>query len=556
MSTDISDIHRLLSPFLVTGLAGTELTQAEREMLSEGPPAGLILFHRNVESAAQLGRLTGEVTSLVEAASGLPPLIMADHEGGRISVLARAIGVPPSQMAAWRPRSEELLAGIAAATSRLMRICGINLSLSPVADVNSEPLNPVIGTRSFGEDPEIVSSAVRIAVRAIAGEGMLSCLKHFPGHGAASLDSHLTLPVIGRTIEQLREEELPPFIAGIEEGADTVMMAHIALTEHDLPASLDRRIVTGLLREKLGFEGVVITDALEMAGALPAGRAMKSVEPASGGRKSGDAVPATIAARALEAGNDLLLMSRPLEEVYAELALHSAPLGKELSTAALAERMEGSAARIVSLRDRANETFKGDPSPADLQAFLDKGGYASVNEALLMRSVFSVAGSDSPGNSGRWSGEPVLPVFLGEKPDFDSYVVRRFIFRVLRGLDEAGPYVDPGDGIPDHVSERVPERFSGPDQLSPVRTGDGLETGLYLFEPVRRPAARRALFILCRKAPPEDVIRAVAAGYDSLVVAGRPWDAALLPPGSSVVVTYGIYDAAADLVAGMIQGRV
>ena len=101
MSADISDIHRLLSPFLVTGLAGTELTHSEREMLSRAPPAGVILFHRNVVDADQLRRLTGEVKSLVEKVSGLTPLIMADHEGGRISVLSRAIGTPPSQMAAW-----------------------------------------------------------------------------------------------------------------------------------------------------------------------------------------------------------------------------------------------------------------------------------------------------------------------------------------------------------------------------------------------------------------------------------------------------------------------
>jgi beta-glucosidase-like glycosyl hydrolase len=549
MDTDISDIHRLLSPFLVTGLAGTELTHNEREMLSQAPPAGVILFHRNVESAGQLGRLTGEIKSLVEEATGLTPLIMADHEGGRISVLSRAIGAPPSQMAAWRPGSGELLAGIVAATSRLMSVCGINLSLSPVADVNSEPLNPVIGTRSFGEDPEEVSAAVRIAVRALAGEGMLSCLKHFPGHGAAALDSHLTLPVIGRTIEELRKEELPPFIAGIEEGADTVMTAHIALTEGDSPASLDSEIVTELLRGKLGFEGVVITDALEMAGVLPDGLAMKSVDPASGRRKSGAAVPASIAARALGAGNDLLLMSRPLEEVYSELALHSAVLVDELSTAALAGRMEESAERIVSLRERADTASEEDPSTGGLQTFLDRGRDAYLNAALLTGSLCSAA------------SETVAPVFLGAGSDFDSYVVRTFIFRVLEGLAGVGPYEehpdeDHRDDHPDRVSGRVQERFFDPDNLAPVETDGGLETGLYLFEPVMRPVSKRVLFLLCRKPPPEDVIRTVAAGYDSVVAAGRPWDAALLPPGTSVVVTYGIYDAAADRIASMIRGGI
>jgi beta-glucosidase-like glycosyl hydrolase len=554
MDTDISNIHRLLSPFLVTGLAGTELTHTEREMLSQAPPAGVILFHRNVESAGQLDRLTGEVKSLIEEATGLTPLVMADHEGGRISVLSRAIGAPPSQMAAWRPGSGELLAGIVAATSRLMSVCGINLSLSPVADVNSEPLNPVIGTRSFGEDPEEVSAAVRIAVRALAGEGMLSCLKHFPGHGAAALDSHLTLPVIGRTIEELRKEELTPFIVGIEEGADTVMTAHIALSEGDPPASLDSEIVTDLLRGKLGFKGVVITDALEMAGVLPDGLAMKSVDPASGRRKSGSAVPASIAARALGVGNDLLLMSRPLEEVYSELALHSAVLGDELSTAALAGRMEESVERIVSLRERANEASQEDPSTGELQASLDRGRDAYLNAALLTGSLCFSA------------GETVAPVFLGAESDFDSYVVRRFIFRVLEGLAGVGPYEehphddhphdDHRNDHPDRVSDRVPERFFDPDKLGPVGTDGGLETGLYLFEPVMRPVSKKVLFLLCRKPPPEDVIRTVAAGYDSVVAAGRPWDAALLPPGTSVVVTYGIYDAAADRIAGMIRGGI
>jgi len=452
-------------------------------------------------------------------------------------------------MAAWRPGSGKLLAGIVAATSRLMSVCGINLSLSPVADVNSEPLNPVIGTRSFGEDPEEVSAAVRIAVRALAGEGMLSCLKHFPGHGAAALDSHLTLPVIGRTIEELRKEELPPFIAGIEEGADTVMTAHIALTEGDPPASLDSEIVTGLLRGKLGFKGVVITDALEMAGVLPDGLAMKSVDPASGRRKSSAAVPASIAARALGAGNDLLLMSRPLEEVYSELALYSAVLVDELSTAALAGRMEESAERIVSLRERANTASEEDPSTGGLQTSLDRGRDAYLNAALLTGSLCSAA------------SETVAPVFLGAESDFDSYVVRRFIFRVLEGLAGVGPYEghpddDHRDDYPDRVSGRVQERFFDPDKLAPVGTDGGLETGLYLFEPVMRPVSKRVLFLLCRKPPPEDVIRTVAAGYDSVVAAGRPWDAALLPPGTSVVVTYGIYDAAADRIASMIRGGI
>ena len=522
MSSEINEIHRLLAPFLVTGLAGTELTPAERELLSLAPPAGVILFQRNVESIEQLCNLTHDIKAIVETASGLPPLIMADHEGGRISVLAGAIGAPPSQMAAWKPRSEKLLSGIVSCTVLKMKRCGVNLTLSPVADVASEPLNPVIGTRSFGEDPETVSDAVRIAVRAIAGEGMLSCLKHFPGHGATVLDSHLALPVAGRSIGQLREVELPPFIAGIGEGADMVMTAHIAMIDGDPPASLDREIVTGLLREELGFDGVVITDALEMAGALPDGIAMRSIDPAGGG-KAGDTVPAAVTARALEAGNDLLLMSRPVGEVYAELELHEGDLAEALAGAALAGLMEESAARIAAIRRKASVCSAG--------TMVDQAANGRCDESLLMKKILFPDEADGP----------ALPVFLGAKTDFDSYVVRRFISRVLEGLDRP---------------DSVPERHIDPEALIPVRTGDGEETGLYLFEPIRRPAVGRSLIMLCRKPPPGKVVRTVASGYDSVVVAGRPWDAALLPSDSSVAVTYGVYDAAADYIAKIIRGRV
>ncbi len=521
MSGSISDIHIQLAPFLITGLSGPELTPAERELLALAPPAGVILFHRNIESIVQLRRLTEEIRTVIESASGMQPLIMADHEGGRISVLAAAIGAPPSQMAAWAPRSGEILSGIVGFTMARMRECGINVTLSPVADVASEPLNPVIGTRSFGDGPETVSEAVRTAVRAISGEGLLSCLKHFPGHGATVFDSHLTLPAAGRTVDQLREKDLPPFKAGIEAGADMVMTAHIALAGSDMPASLDRGIVTGLLREELGFAGVVITDALEMAGALPDRIAMKAIDPAGEG-KVVDAVPALVMARALEAGDDLLLMSRPVAEVYEELELHESLLRDSLSGASLKELMERSKERIAAMRERMPAVNNGSPEPDDA---------GCREESLLMEKLLPDPGAVAP----------AVPVFLGDMKDFGSYVVRRFIFRVLAGIGQPGP-------LPDLPIRR--------DDLHPVLTGEGRESGLFTFEPVSGPDTARSLVLLCRKPPPGDVIRDLAAGFDSVVAAERPWDAGLLPPGTSTAMTYGTFDAAADRLAGMLRERV
>ena len=519
MSGSISDIHLQLAPHLITGLSGTELTPAERELLSLAPPAGVILFHRNVESIDQLRRLTGDIRNVIEAASGMLPLVMADHEGGRISVLAAAIGAPPSPMAAWAPRSREILSGITASTASKMSGCGINVTLSPAADVASEPLNPVIGTRSYGEDPDTVSEAVRTAVQAIAGEGMLSCLKHFPGHGSTVLDSHLTLPVVDRTVDQLREVEIPPFRAGIGEMADMVMTAHIALTGRDMPASLDRGIITEILREELGFTGVVITDALEMAGVLPDGIAMKSIDP-SGARKAADAVPASIAAKALEAGNDLLLMSRPVAEVYAELGVNETSLREMLSGVDMEELMERSSERIAAMRKRISAVRDDVPGP-------DPGGCRE--ESLLLERLLPDPGAIAP----------ALPVFLGEKKDFESYVVRRFIFRLLGGIGH------PGTPLEEPIVT---------DDLRPVMTDDGRESGLFTFEPVNGPDKARSLVLVCRRPPPGDVIRGLAAGFDSVVAAERPWDAVSLPPGTSAVVTYGTFDAAADRLAGMLQG--
>jgi beta-N-acetylhexosaminidase len=527
MSIKTADIHRELSSLLVAGLAGTRLTDGERRLLEEAPPAGLILFGRNVESAGQLRKLTGDITSVVTEASGLPPLIMADHEGGRISVLAEAIGAPPSQMAAWRPGSGELLAEIVSRTARQMMECGFNLTLSPVADVNSEPNNPVIGTRSFGESADVVSPAVRIAVKAIAGEGMLSCLKHFPGHGATALDSHVTLPVTGRSIEQIREEELPPFIAGIEEGADMVMTAHIAQTGEDPPASLDPRIVTDLLRGILSFEGVVITDALEMAGA-------------------GSEAPVTIAASAIEAGNDLLLMSRPIEEVYAEVSSFSAALETGLDACRRAGLVGLHSARIRSIRERMipGGIVGGHVGREGIMP----DGIASAASSFEADMIVSTAGLERLATVSL----PLSPVFLGYQSDFESPVVSRFIGRVLDGLGRGRfSHIErDGDG-----SIKYAPGPGGTGSLVPVEGLQDDAAGLFLLDPGGKTGSGRALLLLCRRPLPGELVGRMSVEYEFVVAAEGPWDVSLLDPGIPVAVTYGTYDAAADRVAELLKGR-
>ncbi len=259
---------RNLTGRMIVGVSEAELTEDEESLFREYPPAGVILFPRNVTGKEQLRKLTSDIESVIVSSSGLKPFLCADHEGGRISVLAGALGVPPSQMALGRCLDPTLCRDVFTATARLARSAGINTLLSPVADVNSNRENPVIGTRSFGETPELAGKFTAIAVDAVASEGVISCAKHFPGHGASSADSHMTLPLIPRSDGELEDFELVPFREAVSAGVPMVMVGHIAFGERLIPASMDGSIIGGWLRGRLGFNGVVLTDALEMEGAF------------------------------------------------------------------------------------------------------------------------------------------------------------------------------------------------------------------------------------------------------------------------------------------------
>ncbi|MBD3179972.1 MAG: hypothetical protein GF417_10445, partial [Candidatus Latescibacteria bacterium] len=238
----------------VAGISGPYLSEEEIGLIKEYPPAGIILFARNVEDARQLRKLTSEL-------SGINPdlLIMADHEGGMISVLADGAGVPPSQFAMGRVESGELRREVYRETASRMRCLGVDTLLGPLADINSNPENPVIGTRAFPGSAGEVGRLVAEEVEEFRRAGLLTCLKHFPGHGGTGTDSHLALPEApGLSTENGRIAAIP-FRNGIEAGADMVMTGHLEVGESGIPSSLDRPVID-YLRSALGFEGVVITD--------------------------------------------------------------------------------------------------------------------------------------------------------------------------------------------------------------------------------------------------------------------------------------------------------
>ncbi|MEX2542134.1 MAG: beta-N-acetylhexosaminidase [Trueperaceae bacterium] len=242
-------------------LSGQQLTPDERAFLSERRPGGVCLFGRNVADRFQVAELVAELRSL----AGPDLLVAADQEGGGVIRLSD-LPYPPGAMALGAADDPLLTRQVAAATGRGLRALGINVDFAPVADVNSNPANPVIADRSFGADPEHVARHVVAFVHGLQETGVAATVKHFPGHGDVARDSHLELQTLARSAQMLERLELPPFLAAIATGVAAVMSAHIVLSAIDpeAPATLSAPVLTGLLRDRLGFSGVVFTDALDM----------------------------------------------------------------------------------------------------------------------------------------------------------------------------------------------------------------------------------------------------------------------------------------------------
>ncbi|MFA6890416.1 MAG: beta-N-acetylhexosaminidase, partial [Bacilli bacterium] len=236
------------------------------QLIEEYQVANIILFARNIHSIEQLSKLNRTIHQKVMDNTGLMPLIAIDQEGGIVTRIMSGATFCPGAMTlcATQPENANKIGSIM--SEELSRL-GINLNLAPVLDVNNNPKNPVIGVRSYSDDPKMVALMGVEFIKGMQKDGLLATAKHFPGHGDVIVDSHLGLPVIDKTIEEIQKVELVPFKKAIENGIKAIMSAHIYFTAYETngcPATLSHRIMTGLLREELGFEGLIISDCMEM----------------------------------------------------------------------------------------------------------------------------------------------------------------------------------------------------------------------------------------------------------------------------------------------------
>jgi len=331
-----SDLSRLAMTVLQPGYAGATLPDWMRGALDQGL-GGVVLFARN----HPLDRAAREIR-----AHSPDAIIAVDEEGGTITRFEVETGSSvPGNRALGVVNDVKLTERVARQIGRMLARAGVSLDYAPTADVNANPANPVIGVRSFGPDPALVARHTAAYVHGVQGAGVAACAKHFPGHGDTTTDSHLALPTVHATRDLLAERDLPPFRAAIEAGVRSIMCGHLLVPalDPDLPATLSRAALTELLRGELGFDGMLVTDAIEM----------RAVAAMFG--------PGEIAVRALAAGADAICAGLVTEDgLY---AIRDAIVDAVRSGALPEDRLAEAAARVRAvstwyraqalLRDRA-----------------------------------------------------------------------------------------------------------------------------------------------------------------------------------------------------------
>jgi beta-N-acetylhexosaminidase len=328
------ELRRYVGQLMVIGFKGTTASKEIKELIRDHHVGGIILFGRNIGMPKEILTLTNELQRTAkEAGHAQPLLICIDQENGVVRRLGEGTTIFPGAMLLGATDQPENAYKVGYATGKELKALGINWNLAPVVDVNNNAENPVIGVRSFGESAEKVAAFGKMTVKGMQDAGVMTTLKHFPGHGDTNVDSHLDLPIISHDMDRLMEIELKPFMENIDAGADTVMSAHVCFPAIEdtpgLPATLSKKVITGLLREKLHFDGVVTTDCMEM----------NAIANTIGTAKGG--------AEAIKAGVDIVMVSHrhnlqkeTIEAIIAEVESGEIPFSKILEAAGRVKRLK------------------------------------------------------------------------------------------------------------------------------------------------------------------------------------------------------------------------
>ncbi|OPJ60780.1 beta-N-acetylhexosaminidase [Clostridium oryzae] len=304
------------------------------EIIKNKNVGNVILFTRNIGNKEEVKKLTTNLQQKLVKHNGIPGFISIDQEGGMVTRLAEEVTAFPGNMAFGAANEAGSTFRQGKIEGEELRILGINMNLAPVMDVNCNPKNPVIGCRSYGDDPEKVSQLGIDLIKGLKESNVLAVAKHFPGHGDTDVDSHLSLPVVNHDMERLQNIELLPFKKAINAGVDAIMSAHVlfpAIESEKKPGTLSYNVLTSLLKKELGFNGIVVTDCMEM----------KAIADFYGSDKA--------AVMAIKAGADLLCISHT-KEVQEKCidAIKTAVLNGEIAE----ERIDESVIKIIEIKNK------------------------------------------------------------------------------------------------------------------------------------------------------------------------------------------------------------
>jgi beta-N-acetylhexosaminidase len=500
-----ADLAALARGVIGVGFPGTTADTAPLDALRAFGPGALILFARNVGTPGELRDLVG---SLRETASP-PPLITVDQEGGRVERIQHGVAALPSAMAVGATGDVALAEKLGTLLGRDLARLGINVDLAPVADLSLQPRSVVVATRAYGDDPERVGAFAGAFAHGLERAGVAATVKHFPGHGSTAEDSHVALPRVSADAATLRARDLVPFARAIaDRAASIVITAHVVIEafDPDRPATISHKVLTGLLRGELGYDGIVATDCLEMdaiAGSM--GTVRGAVE-------------------ALAAGADLLLISHHLELAQqAADAIVAAVDAGEIPLARLQEaheRVRGLRERLAKPSELAEPVDDEWPLDAARRAVTVLRGDARLRAGKPVTVIsFEGTGVDNVARSGGRAR-------ADETPSLSSALRRRgWKSEVMRVP------LEPAASDIDVLLEHVPALG---DREFVIVTRDA-----HLY-----PAQKDA------------VTRILALAPDALVVSARsPYDALLWPQAQRVICIYGGQIVSLEGCADVLSGR-
>ncbi len=351
-----------IGQLLMVGFDGSTPSKEVESLIKKNHVGGVILFSRNLKTPLQCAKLTQSLQALSKES---PLLIGIDQEGGRVSRLPKPFIQFPSARTFGQANNIQRTYDAAEALAKELTAVGINLNFAPVLDIDTNPNNPIIGDRAFGASPLLVSEHALALMSGLQDNHIIACGKHFPGHGDTNLDSHKTLPSVAHPISRLNDIELKPFIHLAKNGLLAIMTAHVLYSKIDAlrPASLSKKIVTEILREAIGFSGVIISDDLEMKGITE----KMSV--------------AEAAVAAIVAGSDLLLVCQSYDEQMAALEslVHAVEKG-HISE----DRVDQSVRRLLALKEKMHCRAKK-PTASEIKKVVGCDRHHALMDALENR---------------------------------------------------------------------------------------------------------------------------------------------------------------------------